>query len=248
MSIDRITLKANAKASIAGAKPSAAMVTFVYLVIVFVIEAIVMRLTAVWDSIAIYELTEGYHVTIEPEIIISGILLIVITIMVNIVGIGYTAYCLGVSRGEAVGYANLFDSFKFVGKIILIGILMFIFVLLWSLLLFIPGIIAAYRYSQAFYIMLDNPDMSALDCIRASKEMMRGHKLELFVLELSFFGWAILCALTFGILYIWYMPYFQVTYANFYKAVAGNRGSQGFGGPQNGDNGNKPQNNLPWEL
>lgn len=253
MSINRITLKENAKSSISGAKPNPALITLVYMLIVYLIGSIELRLTDMTGfDIArfLYDAAwlEEYIFPIGSTLANTALLLTaVISVLSQILQVGYISYSLGISRGEAMSYGNLFDGFKFFGRAILIVILQFVFVFLWSLLFIIPGIIAAYRYSQSFYIMLDNPDMSALDCIGASKEMMRGRKLDYFVLELSFLGWYILCGLTLGILYIWKMPYFQVTFANFYRTVSGSRDPQGHGGSQGGGGG-KTQNDLPWEL
>ena len=101
-------------------------------------------------------------------------------------------------------------------------VLYFWFVLktfLWSLLLIVPGIIKAYAYSQAFYILADNKKMSAKEILAKSEKMMKGHKWELFVLQLSFLGWAILCAFTFGIGYLWLVPYMDTTLANYYDGL-----------------------------
>lgn len=96
-------------------------------------------------------------------------------------------------------------------------ILMIIKVLLWSLLLFIPGIVKGYAYSQAIYIMVENPEMRAIDAIHKSQEMMKGHKFDLFYLHLSFIGWALLCILTLCIGYLWLMPYIYTAQAAFYE-------------------------------
>lgn len=96
-------------------------------------------------------------------------------------------------------------------------ILMVIKVLLWSLLLFIPGIVKAYAYSQAIYIMVENPEMRAIDAIHKSQEMMRGHKFDLFYLQLSFIGWALLCVFTLCLGYFWFMPYVYTAQAAFYE-------------------------------
>jgi uncharacterized membrane protein len=95
-------------------------------------------------------------------------------------------------------------------------------VTLWSCLLFIPGIIAAYRYSQAIYILVDDPTKSPMQCLRESKHMMRGHKMELFKLNMSFFGWYLLGALpTLGYaLQVWTLPYMSLTYALYYERLA----------------------------
>jgi len=97
-----------------------------------------------------------------------------------------------------------------------------IYTTLWSLLFVVPGIIKAYEYSQAMYVAIDNPEMSSGDCLRRSKELMKGHKFELFVWGLSFYGWALLGTLTCGILYIWLIPYMQATYAGFYRELSKN--------------------------
>ncbi len=92
-----------------------------------------------------------------------------------------------------------------------------LFTTLWSMLFYIPGIIKAISYSQAMYIAAENPGIGALEAINRSKAMMNGHKMELFKLMLSFIGWIILGAFTFGLLYIWLVPYMSTTMAIFYK-------------------------------
>ncbi len=94
-----------------------------------------------------------------------------------------------------------------------------LFTALWSLLLVIPGIIKAYSYSMSMYILAENPEIGALEAINRSKAMMNGHKMELFVLELSFIGWYLLCAITFGIAGVWVFPYMSATFANFYNKI-----------------------------
>ena len=103
--------------------------------------------------------------------------------------------------------------------ILLIGI----FTFLWSLLLIIPGIIKSLAYSMAPYIIADEPEIDAFEAIRKSQEMMRGHKMELFVLILSFIGWFFLGVLTFGVGMFFVMPYYQTTLANFYIELRGKR-------------------------
>ena len=97
-----------------------------------------------------------------------------------------------------------------------------IFIGLWSLLLIIPGIVAAYKYSMVNYVMIDNPELGVMGSIRRSKEIMRGHKLDYFILHLSFIGWIILSVLTFGILLLYVSPYVSVTEANFYNSIKDN--------------------------
>ena len=99
-------------------------------------------------------------------------------------------------------------------------VMMNVFIWLWSLLFIIPGIVKSYSYSQALYIQAENPDMNWKDCIRKSQEMMNGHKMELFLVHLSFIGWAFLVALSFGIVAIWVVPYIQVVTTKYYMYLS----------------------------
>lgn len=112
------------------------------------------------------------------------------------------------------GFDDFWSAFKLT---FLVGL----FTFLWSLLFYIPGIVKAISYSMSWYILAENKGKPALECIRESKEMTNGHKGELFVLSLSFIGWALLGALTLGIAYIWIVPYMQATFTNAYKLLKG---------------------------
>jgi uncharacterized membrane protein len=129
---------------------------------------------------------------------------------------GLIKYFLRLKRAEEPALENLFDGFNNFVPCLVLYILIYIFTFLWSLLFIIPGIIAALRYSQAFYILNDNPGMDAMQALNKSKEMMIGHKGKLFVLYLSFIGWFLLSCITFGVGFLWLVPYVQTTLANFY--------------------------------
>ena len=94
-----------------------------------------------------------------------------------------------------------------------------LFTFLWSLLFIIPGIIKSLSYSMSLYILAENKGKPALECINESKAMTNGYKGELFLLGLSFIGWLLLTAVTFGIAYIWVGPYMQATYINAYQLL-----------------------------
>ena len=79
---------------------------------------------------------------------------------------------------------------------------------------------------MSMYILAENKDISALDAIRKSKEIMNGHKMDYFILSLSFIGWIFLIAITFGIAAIWVTPYMETTYANFYNKIKSDIGEQ----------------------
>lgn len=137
----------------------------------------------------------------------------------GLLGFGTVSFFLKISRNETVTYKELFSKINMCFSYLGISLLVGLFTALWSLLLIIPGIIAAINYSLVYFVKLDNPELGALEVLRKSKEMMNGHKWDFFVLILSFLGWAILGIFTLGILYLWLVPYIQVTYANFYNSL-----------------------------
>lgn len=92
-----------------------------------------------------------------------------------------------------------------------------LYVMLWTILLIIPGIIKGYSYAMASYISIDNEELSAEECVQRSIEMMKGHKMQLFLLDLSFFGWVLLSILTLGIGLLWLAPYQETAHIKFYE-------------------------------
>lgn len=105
---------------------------------------------------------------------------------------------------------------------VLFGLLKGILLFLWSLLLVVPGIVMSYGYSMASYIMSENPQIDPMKALKMSSNMTRGYKMELFVLDLSFFGWYILSALTAGILLVYVLPYRETAYAAAYEMIKAN--------------------------
>lgn len=106
------------------------------------------------------------------------------------------------------------------GNMVISMFLRDLFIALWCILLVIPGIIMAYAYRMVPYLLAENPGMSAMEAIRTSKAMMKGHKWNAFVLDLSFIGWYLLTALTAGIVgVLWTNPYVEATGAELYKAI-----------------------------
>lgn len=114
---------------------------------------------------------------------------------------------------------NMFSGFKNYGRALGTPLLMCLYVYLWSLLLVIPGIIKAYSYAMTYYVALDHPELGAEKCIQESMRLMSGHKMKLFLLDLSFIGWGLLCILTFGIGFLWLAPYISISHAHFYEEL-----------------------------
>ncbi len=126
-----------------------------------------------------------------------------------------------VDNEEKVEIGNLFDGFKAFQNSFLIGLLTTIFIMLWSMLFIIPGIVKIFSYSMSYYILLDDPNKTAKQCITESRMLMKGHKGELFCLLFSYIGWFILCGLTLGILSFWVMPKVEQATYQFYKDISG---------------------------
>lgn len=133
--------------------------------------------------------------------------------------LGAATFALSISRGQEARVEMLFSGFKYFGTAILTYLLMILFVFLWMLLLIVPGIIAALSYSMTFYLLADNPSLKAMEALDLSKEMMDGHKWQLFYLCLRFFLLGLLCILTLGIGFLWLVPYAHVTVAKFYDEL-----------------------------
>lgn len=123
--------------------------------------------------------------------------------------------------GEKVKFEDVFKGFDDVGENILLGLMQTLIVMLWSFLFIIPGIVKAYAYSMSFNIKVDHPDWGWKQCLDESQRMMNGHKWELFVLNLSFIGWVLLCMLTMGFGSLWLVPYQQMTHTLFYQKLKG---------------------------
>ncbi|MDO4199805.1 MAG: DUF975 family protein [Clostridia bacterium] len=120
---------------------------------------------------------------------------------------------------EKPHFSEMFSKMSQFGTAFLTSLLSAIFIILWTLLLIIPGIIAAYSYSMRYYVLADHPDYSAMDAIRESKGIMKGHKFELFVLQISFIWWILLCVVTLGLASLYVIPYMEMAKANFYNKI-----------------------------
>lgn len=161
--------------------------------------------------------------------------------------LGLCLYFCKLHRGQDAQLGDLFGRFNIFGRALWLRIVMGVKIFLWTLLLVIPGIIAAYRYSMAPYLMAENPDLTASQAIEMSCYMMDGNKGSLFVLHLSFIGWAILCTFSLGIGYLWLNPYMQSSEAAFFlellsrKSPYARNEQHSDSNYYNGNNGNNQQ-------
>jgi uncharacterized membrane protein len=137
--------------------------------------------------------------------------------------LGISIYTLSISRKQEIKLGQIFRGFKIYWKATGTYLLMLLFTLLWTLLLIVPGIIAAISYSMTFYILADDHSIGANEAIDMSKKMMYGYKWKYFCLCLRFLGWFLLCILTLGVGFLWLFPYIQVSIAKFYDNIKDNQ-------------------------
>ena len=141
----------------------------------------------------------------------------------GVISVGLCRFLLNMAtRREEARFETLFSSFNIYLKTLGLNILITLAVFAGTLLFIIPGIIVSLMFSQAFYILSEDPSKSITQCINESVNLMSGHKLELFYLELTFIGWWLISAITLGIAALWVSPYQKLTEANFYLYLKNN--------------------------
>lgn len=160
----------------------------------------------------------GSFMYIMIAVLIVGV---VYFILGSVVAVGYARFNLNLVDCVEGSFENLFAYFTYWKTTAAAQILQGIYILLWTFLLVIPGIIAFFNYAMTEYILAEHPELSASEAISKSKEMMKGNKWRLCCLEFSFIGWNILCAFTLGIGNLWLTPYKQAAIAAFYREVSG---------------------------
>jgi uncharacterized membrane protein len=133
--------------------------------------------------------------------------------------VGFSTFIMAFTRKKESDISQLAAGFQNFGTSLIAYLLMTLYIILWSLLLIIPGIIAAISYSQTYFIIAEEKSIDPMEALRKSQEMMKGLKWKYFCLLLRFTGWFILSALTLGIGFVFLFPYIQVTLAKFYDDV-----------------------------
>ena len=180
-------------------------------------------LAVIYSPYYIFSFWEQLHDDVIMIKFISGVLGLAVAIVAGPFSLGFVGLLLKRIRGQEIRWENIFDGFKNFGSAFVLSLCTAIFTFLWTLLLIVPGFIKAYAYSMAFFILHDNPKMDPLEAIKQSQIMMKGYKWKLFLLQLSFIGWAFLCVLTLGIGFFWLYPYMNLSIANFYENLKKNQ-------------------------
>lgn len=196
-------LRALGRNALAGKWQSAIIAVIVYTLCIQVPPAILNVLFGV-DMGELYSMNMGYSYNVGSDAYsafynsmpsyspLSGIYTLLVT---GAMDLGLTLFFLAMFRRQIVGVGDVFLGFERFGKALGLFLFQGLFIFLWSLLFIVPGIIAAIRYSQAFYILADDPNKGIRQCVNESKMMMRGNKAKYFCMSLSFIGWALLAAI-----------------------------------------------------
>lgn len=295
MYFDRIALKRTTKRLVTKGNPAVYLVTLVFLLATTWVTtlsglAVANPLSGVVEVMESWSMSmmESEYITESamdammqqlgaamsgPQVVIGLLVSLIVSFYSMVVSVGYYGYTLRVMRGEEGGYSDLFSCFYMAGKIIWLQILKMIFIYLWSMLFFFPGIIAVYRYRMAEYCLLDDPDISALEAIRRSKKLMRGRKFDLFSMDISFIGWILLDVLIVEVVFsvgmmvapyeivveilvliadtafcMWLVGYQQLTVTGFYLFVRANENQAPPVAPPTIDSNGQPQNPFGEEA
>ena len=234
MYTDRSLLKNNARFIMHTAKPSLYVAAIILIAVSFVLSYVSSSVMGV--NIAPDDLTKymRYYASGNYEAALSllnsmrppasaYLMRMVIQILLYILGAGFIIFIFNTIRNTPAVYGNLLDGFGIALKLIGLFLLQMLIIFLWSLLLFFPGLIAAYGYRMARYLLIDDPSKGVVQVLRESRQMMRGHKWECFVLDLSFLGWRLLCMIPYigNFVSIYVTPYIETTFVLYYLALTG---------------------------
>ena len=227
--------------------------------------ALLLAVTLVLDLIdaAVSSLTGGGLDVLSFSFSFVSILILLLSMVLSA---GFSLYCLGVQRGEALPYTSLFDAFPFAGKVVLLRLLEAVIVFVLTVAFIIPGIVLALAYSFALYHLCEDPGLGVIEAMRRSRREMDGYKMQLFLLLLSFLpllflfatpvslcqyylrdvfpqtlAGTLLRSLVFGLLTalasLYVTPYLSLARAVFYRRVTEPRGTPAAPGAGDDDDG-----------
>lgn len=167
-----------------------------------------------WES-----LRNNYWMMLVGIIVVSAIVAFANVVSIVIVGtlmVGLNIYFINANAGKEADVIDIFEPFKdqFTNTLVTY-IIKHVFLILWSFLFVIPGIVKSYSYFLVEYLLVYDKELKGQDAITKSRELMDGNKGRLFLIHLSFIGWIILGVLTLGIGLIFLTPYIKMTEVQF---------------------------------
>lgn len=200
MHFDIVSMKMRAKAMISETKPSPMVSGIIMAAMNWIVFCLMFLIEQTW----------------------AQILVAVLVLLSSMIAVSFNWYCLSIAREEKPTTAKMFDCFtKQQITVVLTCILKPVIIFVMFMLMYVPGIIAFYWLRPLNYIIHDNPDLNVFSAIKKSIAMMKGHKLELFKLDVALLGWHILSLVTGYIAGIYVYPYTEVIYAEYYEHLKG---------------------------
>lgn len=162
-------------------------------------------------------LEEYLGVAVSVIFMVAAVMMVVGLILGGVMQLGKAQYFLNLMDRREAQVGDLFGGFPRFGPAMIMYLLTNAAIIIGTLFLIVPGILATYGFALAPYILQEDPECTALEALERSWNMMRGHKWELFCLEFSFIGWAILAAFTLGVGGLFLNPYTEASKASFYR-------------------------------
>ncbi|MEA5004372.1 MAG: DUF975 family protein [Christensenella sp.] len=176
-----------------------------------------ITLASLYQTVFVFDLSLLRTVSATISSVALGVIL---ALMQPILAVGNAGVFIDVYKNKGTSIAKAFGGFANFGNALGGMLWMILWIFLWSILLIVPGVVKSYSYFMTPYILADCPHVYGPDAVEISKRMMRGYKAKLFVAQLSFLGWLILCIMTLGTLWIFYVgPYYNTVMAGYYQEI-----------------------------
>lgn len=195
--------------------------------VLMILEELYMRLSGIhefrhnMETAVLNNDFEAFSKLTLPEMpLMSMILAAVIFLLTVVVDVGYEGYALKRARNLQPKPYEILPPAGLYLRIYVIWLIRNVIVAVGLALFIVPGVYLLYTYRQAVYIMFDNPDLSAIECLRRSRLMMNGRRKQLFLHDLAFLPWDILCFF-FSPAAVWAIPYNAIAHALFYTEISG---------------------------
>lgn len=235
---DNKTIKLQARGILKGYRPRPALATVLFLAILLLFAFLRAKLSGALDPVLLDQINEYSQAAAAGDIdsamqhyaeaielansielsFFHRAVITAIDLIRYIIIAGYVIFIMNCVRGSNPTVYNLLDGFAQFLKVLTVSLLRSIIISFLSVLLIVPGIIAAYTYRLALFNLLDNPEMRVIDAMSLSRIMMRGHKMDLFKLDLNFIGY-ILLSLIFPPVLIYVIPYMYSSWVIFYDEL-----------------------------
>ena len=235
---DNKTIKLQARGVLKGSRPRPVLVTVLFLVILIVFMFLRAKLSGALDPVLLEQINEyseaaaAGNIDLAMEYYTKAIdlansielpflhraIITAINLVSYVITAGYVIFIMNCVRSKDPTVYNILDGFGQFLKVLIVSLLRSVIISFLSLLLIVPGIIAAYTYRFALFNLLDNPGMRAIDALSLSRIMLKGHKMELLKLDLSFIGY-ILLSIIFPPVLIYLIPYMYSSWIIFYDEL-----------------------------